>query len=258
MINNIYKITFNHEDEYNIIHTTNEIIKSSTKETALIQLKKLYDEDEDLEILNIEREPNIGLAVMRMQPLHKGHFALIVRMLEEMDLVIIGLGSIQESKTLSNPFTPKQRREMIEQVFGKTGKSSKIKIVELKDIGACNPITWSSFVFGKIDGMNLPTPNHYYAGSNHDADWFNSINEEFGTGTLDIHIVDRLTETICMSATEIRKSIISGSTDWLEYTPTSVSDYIINNFPSELLLQNNIDVGLEKEKFEKLKKVLKK
>ena len=256
---NTYTITYNYEDEFNYLHKDEvTTIKAPTKELAIKQLYSDEYDDSDIEVTNVIREPNIGLAVMRMQPIHKGHFSLIVRMLEEMDLVIIGLGSIQESKTINNPFTPKQRREMIEQVFGQTGKNSKIKIVELKDIGACNPITWSSFVFGKIDGMNLPTPSHYYAGSNHDADWFNSINIEFGEDTLDIQIVDRLTETICMSGTEIRKSIISGSTDWIDYTPPSVSDYIMNNFPEDLLLLNNIDVDLEKEKFENLKKVLKK
>ena len=256
MITNTYTIEFTYEDEFNSIYSETEIVKATSQESAINKLKDAYH-NEDLEVLNIVKELNVGLAVMRMQPLHKGHFSLIVRMLEEMDLVILGLGSIQESNTISNPFTPKQRREMVECVFGKTGKNSKIKIVELKDIGACNPITWSSFVFGKIDGMNLPTPSHYYAGSNHDADWFNSINIEFGEDTLDIKIVDRLTETICMSGTEIRKSIISGSTDWIDYTPPSVSDYIMNNFPEDLLLLNNIDVELEKDKFENLKKVLK-
>ena len=73
----------------------------------------------------------VGLAIMRMQPLHNGHYELISRMLKEMDTIIIGLGSIQETHTINNPFTPKQRREMLEKVFGPTGKNSKIKIVEL-------------------------------------------------------------------------------------------------------------------------------
>lgn len=200
----------------------------------------------------------VGLAVMRMQPMHNGHFNLISKMIREMDVVIIGLGSIQESGTVNNPYTPKQRREMVEKVFGPTGKHSKIKIVELKDLGACTPITWASFVFGKIDGMNLPTPTHYYAGSKHDASWFNSVNEEFGDGSLEIEIVDRLKESICMSGTEIRKSILSGSSDWEEYVPPTIITLITNNFPYELQELSSEDVVQAKENFEKLKKVLKK
>lgn len=200
----------------------------------------------------------VGLAVMRMQPMHDGHFNLISKMIREMDIVIIGLGSIQESGTVNNPYTPKQRREMIEKVFGQTGKHSKIKIVELKDLGACNHITWASFVFGKIDGMNLPTPTHYYAGSKHDASWFESINEEFGKDTLQIMIVDRLKDSICMSGTEVRKSILVGSDDWKEYTPPIITEYIIDNFPYDLQELTVEDVDMAKENFENLKKVLQK
>lgn len=44
------------------------------------------------------------------------HHELISRMMKEMDVVIIGLGSIQESGTVNNPYTPKQKREMVEKV----------------------------------------------------------------------------------------------------------------------------------------------
>ncbi len=39
----------------------------------------------------------IGLAVIRAQPFHNGHLALVNKMLSSMDLVEIGLGSSQES-----------------------------------------------------------------------------------------------------------------------------------------------------------------
>lgn len=195
----------------------------------------------------------IGLAVMRMQPMHNGHYELISRMMKEMDTVIIGLGSIQESGTINNPYTPKQRREMIEKVFGPTGKHSKIKIVELKDLGAVSKIAWSMHVFGKIDGMNLPKPTHYYAGSKHDASWFNSINEEFGEGSLEINIVDRIRDTVCMSGTEIRKAIIDESDEWKEFVPKVSVSYIEEAFPNDLKLSKNIDVMAEKEIFEKNK-----
>lgn len=195
----------------------------------------------------------IGLAVMRMQPMHNGHYELISRMMKEMDVVIIGLGSIQESGTVNNPYTPKQRREMLEKVFGQTGKHSKIKIVELKDLGTISKIAWAMHVFGKIDGMNLPKPTHYYAGSPHDASWFDSVNVEFGPGNLEIKIVDRLRESICMSGTEIRKAIMDEADDWKEFVPPVAVEYIEENFPQELKLSENIDVEADKVLFEKRK-----
>lgn len=195
----------------------------------------------------------VGLAVMRMQPMHNGHFNLISKMMREMDVVIIGLGSIQESGTVNNPYTPKQRREMVEKVFGPTGKNSKIKIVELKDLGAVSKIAWAMHVFGKIDGMNLPKPTHYFAGSKHDASWFNSVNEEFGEGSLEIEIVDRLRTSISMSGTEIRKALIDEDDDWKEHTAPIAISYIEDNFPTDLKLSENIDVEAEKALFEKQK-----
>lgn len=192
----------------------------------------------------------VGLAIMRMQPMHMGHYALISRMMTEMDTVIIGLGSIQDSGSVSNPFSPKQRREMIEKVFGQTGKYSKIKIIELKDIGVVTKIAWAMHVFGKIDGLNLPAPTHYYAGSKHDASWFESVNTEFKENRLNVKIVDRLKDTICMSGTEIRKAIISDDISWEEYVPPVLVDYIRSEFPTNLLLSENIDVFEEKQKFE--------
>ena len=188
-----------------------------------------------------QSQEKVGLAVMRMQPMHNGHYELISRMMKEMDVVIIGLGSIQETLTINNPFTPKQRREMVEKVFGPTGKHSKIKLVELKDLGAVAKIAWAMHVFGKLDGMNLPKPTHYYAGSKHDASWFDAVNIEFGYGSLQINILDRLKDSICMSATEVRKSIITETDDWKEYVPPVLVDYISETFPKNLILSSAVE-----------------
>ena len=43
-----------------------------------------------------------GLLVGRMQPVHEGHLEVIKRILEEVDEVIIGIGSAQLSHTLKD------------------------------------------------------------------------------------------------------------------------------------------------------------
>jgi len=253
MITNTYTITFNYLDEFNHEHE-NEIqtIKATTKDLAIAKLKDDYYNDVS-KIISIEREPNVGLVVIRGQCVHNGHVSLTHKMGAEMDIVIIAMGSTQEFGTINNPWSPKPRRTMWEMIHGKSGKGSKYKIVELRDIGAVSKIAWSSHVFGKIDGMNLPKPTHYYAGSKHDASWFEAMNEEFGEGTLEIVILDRLKDSICMSGTEIRKSILDGADDWKEYVPHVLVDYIEETFPKELRLYEDVDVAAEKVEFEKRK-----
>lgn len=112
-----------------------------------------------------ENTTNITLPVMRMNPPHKGHCNLITKMLMENQKVIIGLGSTQIENTFNNPFSAKQRLEMLKIVFG---NNDKIKIIFLKDLGAVVHRLWAEYVFSQIEKNNLPLPTRYYAGSLND------------------------------------------------------------------------------------------
>ncbi|AGN16662.1 nicotinamide-nucleotide adenylyltransferase [Methanobrevibacter sp. AbM4] len=56
-----------------------------------------------------------GLIIGRMQPIHKGHCQVILKTLEEVDELIIGVGSAQISHTLKDPFTAGERILMIKK-----------------------------------------------------------------------------------------------------------------------------------------------
>ena len=56
---------------------------------------------------------SIGLFIGRFQPFHEGHLHAIQDIIKECDQVIIGIGSSQHSKTSTNPFSAKERKEMI-------------------------------------------------------------------------------------------------------------------------------------------------
>ena len=45
-----------------------------------------------------------GILIGRMQPIHKGHIQVIKKILEEVDEIIIGIGSAQLSHELKDPF----------------------------------------------------------------------------------------------------------------------------------------------------------
>jgi nicotinamide-nucleotide adenylyltransferase len=54
-----------------------------------------------------------GLYIGRFQPYHLGHQAVIHKIVEEVDEVVIAIGSAQVSHTPENPFTAGERMTMI-------------------------------------------------------------------------------------------------------------------------------------------------
>ncbi len=54
-----------------------------------------------------------GLYIGRFQPYHNGHDKMMSIISSNVDEVIIGIGSSQESYTLYNPFTYEERLRMI-------------------------------------------------------------------------------------------------------------------------------------------------
>lgn len=60
----------------------------------------------------------IGLVHGRFQPFHNGHKFLVDRMLKECDIGVILIGSAYKIDK-KNPFTFKERKKMIEKIYGK-------------------------------------------------------------------------------------------------------------------------------------------
>ena len=58
-----------------------------------------------------------GLILGRFQPFHLGHLNVINEVIKEGLLPIIGIGSSQEGNTVNNPFTSKERIEMIRAIM---------------------------------------------------------------------------------------------------------------------------------------------
>ena len=58
-----------------------------------------------------------GLFIGRFQPFHLGHLNDIKNALKEVDELVIGVGSSDEKHTKDNPFTVKERIEMMDLVL---------------------------------------------------------------------------------------------------------------------------------------------
>lgn len=81
----------------------------------------------------------------RFQPIHKGHVEVIKHILQEVDELIIGIGSSQEGHTLENPFTANERGLMIKKALEEAGiDRSRTHIVPISDVH--NDAIWVSHV----------------------------------------------------------------------------------------------------------------
>lgn len=91
----------------------------------------------------------------RFQPFHKGHLTVIQDALKEFDKIIIGVGSSQESFTITNPFTAKERIRIIKTALKEAEITpKKYSIIELKDILKCDK-WWVKYVKKKLPKFNV-------------------------------------------------------------------------------------------------------
>jgi nicotinamide-nucleotide adenylyltransferase len=76
-----------------------------------------------------------GLFVGRFQPFHKGHLGAIGGILEEVDEVIIVVGSAQYSHRVDNPFTAGERVTMIREALDEAKvEPSHYWIIPVRDV----------------------------------------------------------------------------------------------------------------------------
>ncbi|AIY90620.1 nicotinamide-nucleotide adenylyltransferase [Geoglobus acetivorans] len=71
----------------------------------------------------------------RFQPYHLGHHEVLREIFSEVDEVVIGIGSAQESHTIENPFTAGERIMMVDRAVGEIkDPGQKVYIVPLEDV----------------------------------------------------------------------------------------------------------------------------
>ena len=75
-----------------------------------------------------------GLFVGRFQPYHIGHHAAIKKILEEVDELVIVIGSSKESYKANDPFTSGERVEMILAALKEEGLNGRVIVIPVEDI----------------------------------------------------------------------------------------------------------------------------
>ncbi len=152
-----------------------------------------------------------GLLVGRLQPIHDGHMDVIRRILDEVDEVVIGIGSAQLSHTLKDPFTAGERTMMINKALTENGiPPSKYYITPIQDV-TCNSL-WVAQV-----KMLTPPFEVIYSGNSLVQRLFIEAGHKVTTPPLFNREI--------YSGTEVRRRMLRGD-DWKSLVPTSVADVI--------------------------------
>lgn len=152
-----------------------------------------------------------GLLVGRMQPVHEGHLQVIKTILQEVDEVIIGIGSAQLSHTLKDPFTAGERVMMLTKALSENSiNASKYYIIPIQDV-ACNSI-WVAHI-----RMLTPPFEYIYSGN----PLVQRLFVEAGYRVTQPPLFNRE----IYSGTEVRRRMLTNE-DWESLIPDSVVNVI--------------------------------
>ncbi|MBR1610505.1 MAG: nicotinamide-nucleotide adenylyltransferase [Methanobrevibacter sp.] len=150
-----------------------------------------------------------AILIGRMQPIHNGHMQIINEILNEVDEIIIGIGSAQLSHELKDPFTAGERIVMINQALADEGVDpSRYYIIPMQDINF-NAI-WVSHV-----KMLTPPFSVVYSGNSLVKQLF----AEEGFEVRQPPLYDREH----LSGTEVRRRILEDD-NWQELVPKATVD----------------------------------
>jgi hypothetical protein len=196
----------------------------------------------------------VGLMVSRQQVEHLGHSAIKSQMLLDNATNIVASGSSEKWGVPGNPLTPEQKRRAQKGLWGDT-----FKIVFLQDIGATDRTTdWADYLFDRIRTNQLPEPTDFYAGSVHEARWYeahfaaakgeptgvrgNFVFWENPTTGKRLHILDR-TKHLPISSSEVRDLIERRDDAWKSFVPARLWDFYEWEYPPQLRVAIAWDQG---------------
>ncbi len=157
----------------------------------------------------MEKKPfQLGIIVGRFQTLHTGHELMIDKALALCEQVGVMIGSSQEARTLKNPFSYEERREMLQTVYG-----DALTIFPLPDIGVGNNCAWGEYVLNKVKECFGMLPDLLVSGKeSRRSSW---LDNEEGHNVSELYVP----KSIEISATEMREYFIRDDREtWQSFT----------------------------------------
>jgi nicotinamide-nucleotide adenylyltransferase len=155
--------------------------------------------------------PTRGLYVGRFQPFHLGHLEAIKRILDEVEELVIVIGSAQYSHTKENPFTSGERLVMIRSALEEAKVDfSRVWVVPVPDVHL--HMMWVSAVEGY-------TPKFQIVYSNEPLT--KRLFMEAGYKIKGIPFIERQ----LYSSTLVREKMLQGES-WTTLVPKTISAFI--------------------------------
>ncbi len=150
-----------------------------------------------------------GILIGRFQPPHKGHIEVFKQILDEVDELVVGIGSAQESHTLENPFTADERMLMLRKAIAEARIDlARVHLAPIPDIH--DDTRWVSHVVSLSPEFSV-----VYSGN----PWVKRLFEEAGFEVRTPPLFKRKEYW----GTEIRDRMIKGGR-WEDLVPKSVLD----------------------------------
>ena len=142
------------------------------------------------------------LLVGRFQPFHIGHFKMIKKALNFAETVLVLIGSANEPETERNPFSYKEREEMIAHCF----KNGRLIVKPIRDIKVGDNSIWGEFVLEETKKILGDYPSLYLSGQEKVREsWFYGLAQAKELDEISIH----KTDDIC--ASDLRRKLIECS-----------------------------------------------
>jgi nicotinamide-nucleotide adenylyltransferase len=152
-----------------------------------------------------------GLYVGRFQPFHLGHLSAVKAVLEDVDELVIAVGSAQYSHTMANPFTAGERLVMVRRALEEAGLDCRrVWIVPVPDVHL--HMLWVSALEGYTPKFDVVYSNEPLT---------RRLFTEAGYKVKGIKFFERK----IYSSTDIRAKMVNGES-WKKFLPKSVADFI--------------------------------
>lgn len=153
-----------------------------------------------------------GLIIGRFQPFHLGHLHLIKVALEQVDKLVIAIGSSNVCNQ-DNPLSYQQRKQLLEQVVAKEGWQTKVKLIfPLPDYPDDND-RWLQNLLQQAGNFDIHFGNNNYS------------NDVLKAAGYEIYPVD-LKQRKQLEGTSIRQQIRAGQKAWDALVPSYLVDSI--------------------------------
>ncbi|WP_428325184.1 nicotinamide-nucleotide adenylyltransferase [Nitrosopumilus sp.] len=159
-----------------------------------------------------------GLLIGRFQPFHLGHLEALRFALSKVDKLWLGLGSSNKPTEKNNPFSAKERKEMILSSIDDSMKE-KISIYFIPDLD--NHVKW-------IEKIDTIVPKFDIVFSNDELT--NHLYSKRDVQVISIPFLKRNE----LSGTNVRDLIISDQ-NWNVLVPKGTENFLINNDAKERL-----------------------